>query len=64
MLQRLWIWLIFLCLKGGEFTMVMVCVSLIVNGRRTFDQIPVNLQDDVKADLKAMGLGTDGKPLA
>ncbi|MED1855979.1 CD1375 family protein [Brevibacillus reuszeri] len=43
--------------------MVTVCVSLIINGRRTFNQIPVNLQDDVKADLKAMGLGTDGKPL-
>ncbi|USG65148.1 CD1375 family protein [Brevibacillus ruminantium] len=44
--------------------MVTVCVSLIVNGRRTFEQIPLNLQDAVKADLEAMGLGTDGKPLA
>ncbi|WP_276517853.1 CD1375 family protein [Brevibacillus reuszeri] len=44
--------------------MVTVCVSLIVNNRRTFDQIPANLQDAVKADLAAMGLGTDGKPLA
>ncbi|KZE44542.1 hypothetical protein AV540_23965 [Brevibacillus parabrevis] len=67
MLQRLWIWLLFLCSlcsKGGENTMVMVCVSLIINNRRTFAQIPAGLQDEVKADLEAMGLGTDGKPLA
>ncbi|GED70928.1 hypothetical protein BRE01_46300 [Brevibacillus reuszeri] len=64
MLQRLWIWLIFLCLKGGEKTMVLVCVSLIINGRRTFDQIPANLKDAVQTDLESMGLGTDGKPLA
>ena len=44
--------------------MAMVCVSLIIHGRRTFDQIPANLQDAVKADLESMGLGTDGKPLA
>lgn len=64
MLQRLYIWLIFLCLKGGENTMVTVCVSLIINGRRTFEQIPVSLQDAVKTDLESLGLGTDGKPLA
>ncbi|MED4581892.1 CD1375 family protein [Brevibacillus choshinensis] len=43
--------------------MVTVCVSLIINGRRKFEQIPAGLQDAVKADLEAMGLGTDGKPL-
>ncbi|OUQ86277.1 hypothetical protein B5G50_22130 [Brevibacillus brevis] len=64
MLNRLWIWLLFLCLKGGERTMVAVCISLIINGRRTFAQIPVSLQDAVKADMEALGLGTDGKPLA
>ena len=64
MLQRLWIWLIFLCSKEGEDKMVMVCVSLIIHGRLTFDQIPANLKDAVQADLEAMGLGTDGKPLA
>ncbi|MBY0088198.1 hypothetical protein H7K37_24235 [Brevibacillus brevis] len=64
MLKRLWIWLLFLCLKGGEATMVTVCVSLIINGRRTFAQIPVSLQPDVKSDLEALGLGIDGKPLA
>ncbi|KMZ43996.1 MULTISPECIES: CD1375 family protein [Bacillales] len=64
MLKRLWVWLLFLCLKGGEETMVTVCVSLIINGRRTFAQIPVSLQPDVKSDLEALGLGIDGKPLA
>ncbi|WP_251251412.1 CD1375 family protein [Brevibacillus sp. MER 51] len=43
--------------------MVAVCISLIINGRRTFMQIPVSLQEAVKADMEAMGLGTDGKPL-
>ncbi|WP_276517808.1 CD1375 family protein [Brevibacillus reuszeri] len=44
--------------------MVLVCVSLIINGRRAFEQIPANLKDAVQADLESMGLGTDGKPLA
>lgn len=44
--------------------MVTVCVILIINGRRTFVQIPLCLQSDVKVDLEALGLGTDGKPLA
>ncbi|GIO05511.1 hypothetical protein J31TS6_15390 [Brevibacillus reuszeri] len=43
--------------------MILVCVSLIVNGSRTFDQIPANLKDTVQSDLESMGLGTDGKPL-
>ncbi|MGG4497689.1 CD1375 family protein [Brevibacillus reuszeri] len=43
--------------------MVLVCVSLIINGRRRFDQIPANLKDAVQSDLESMGLGTDGKPL-
>jgi hypothetical protein len=43
--------------------MVDVYVALIINGRRTFEQVPVILQPSVAAELAALGLGTDGKPL-
>ncbi|MEF2247756.1 CD1375 family protein [Paenibacillus sp. IITD108] len=42
---------------------VTVYVTLIIAGRRTYDQVPANLQADVQADLEAQGLGIDGKPL-
>ena len=61
LLFRLGIWLI--SLKGGD-TMVAIYVALIVAGRRTYESVPANLQTAVKADLEAIGLGTDGKPLA
>lgn len=44
--------------------MVDIYVALIINGRRTFAQVPLNLQPAVEAELTALGLGTDGKPLA
>ncbi|WP_164716712.1 CD1375 family protein [Paenibacillus whitsoniae] len=44
--------------------MVTVYVTLIVKGYKTFAQVPVNLQPDVKTELAALDLGTDGKPLA
>jgi len=50
--------------KGGDSVMVDIYVALIINGRRTFSQVPVSLQPAVKAELEALGLGTDGKPLA
>lgn len=43
--------------------MVVVYCTLIIAGRRSFEQVPVNLQPAVEAELFAMGLGTDGKPL-
>lgn len=43
--------------------MVYIYCSLIINGRRTFESVPVNLQPAVKEELFFMGLGTDGKPL-
>jgi dihydrofolate reductase len=42
--------------------MVAVYVTLIVYGRRTFDSVPDQLKEAVKADLFAMGLDTDGIP--
>ena len=42
---------------------VSVYVTLIVAGRRTFTQVPKNLQPAVKADLEAMGLDENGNPI-
>ena len=42
---------------------VSVYVTLIVAGRRTFAQVPKNLQPAVKADLEAMGLDENGNPI-
>lgn len=43
--------------------MVVVYCTLIIAGRRTFDQVPDNLKPAVEIELNAMGLGTDGKPI-
>ena len=42
---------------------VSVYVTLIVAGRRTFAQVPKNLQPAVKSDLEAMGLDENGNPI-
>lgn len=60
LLLNLGVWLI--SLKGGD-VMVAIYVALIAAGRRKYENIPSNLKDGVKADLEAIGLGTDGKPL-
>ena len=51
--------------KGEVFKMAMVTiyVTLIVAGRRTFNQVPKALKELVKADLEAMGLNEDGQPI-
>ncbi|WP_211753635.1 CD1375 family protein [Oceanobacillus limi] len=42
---------------------VTIFVSLIVAGRRTIDDVPSNLKEDVLADLESMGLDGYGQPL-
>ncbi|MGG1660827.1 hypothetical protein [Brevibacillus sp. NRS-1366] len=32
-----------------------------MNGQRTFERVPVNLQKAVESELEAAGLDTDGK---
>jgi hypothetical protein len=54
---------IYLKLSKGDTNMVYIYCSLIINNRRTFEQVPVNLQPAVEEELAIMGLGTDGKPL-
>lgn len=65
MITDLLLRLLFILPKGGVLKMaiVTVYVTLIIAGRRTYDQVPANLQADVQADLEAQGLGIDGKPL-
>lgn len=43
--------------------MVALYVALIINGRRTFNQVPMKFKDAVKADLEAIGLDIDGNPV-
>jgi hypothetical protein len=62
MFKRLMIGLILFIIQGG-ITLVTVYVTLIIKGYKTFSQVPVNLQPAVEAELLALGLGTDGKPL-
>lgn len=43
--------------------MVVVYVTLIINGRRTFDSVAPKLKEAVKAELEALGLNQDGEPV-
>ncbi len=49
-------------LVGGN-NMVALYVALIINGRRTFDQVPAKFKDAVRADLEALGLDENGYPV-
>ena len=49
-------------LVGGE-NMVALYVALIINGRRTFNQVPAKFKEAVKADLQALGLDENGYPI-
>lgn len=47
----------------GGINMVDLYVALIINGRRTFDQVPDRYKDAVRADLLALGLDENGNPI-
>ena len=47
----------------GGSNMVALYVALIINGRRTFSQVPVEFRDAVRADLEAIGLDENGNPV-
>ncbi len=49
-------------LIGGS-NMVALYVALIINGRRTFDQVPAKFKKAVKEDLAALGLDENGDPV-
>ena len=49
-------------LIGGN-KMVALYVALIINGRRTYTQVPAKFKDAVKADLEALGLDENGNPI-
>lgn len=43
--------------------MVALYVALIINGRRSFNQVPAKFKDAVKADLESLGLDENGNPV-
>lgn len=49
-------------LMGGN-NMIALYVALIINGRRTFDQVPNKFKEIVKTDLEALGLDENGNPV-
>lgn len=49
-------------LVGGK-NMVALYVALIINGRRTFDQVPEKFKKAVHDDLYALGLDDNGNPI-
>ena len=49
-------------LRGGV-PMVDVYVALIVKGRRTIEQVPSSLRQQVLDELAALGLDGSGNPL-
>lgn len=49
-------------LVGGD-NMVALYVALIINGRRTFDDVPKKFKEAVKMDLAALGLDENGNPV-
>lgn len=61
----------FICVfLRGEIDMVDMYVALVIAGRRTCNkenkkvkQVPANYRDLVLADLEAIGLDADGKPI-
>lgn len=52
-----------LIFEADDRMLVVVYVTLVIAGRRTFEAVPANLKPGVEAELAAMGVGTDGKPL-
>lgn len=63
--MRFLLWIMFKCKGGEEYmaSMIIVYITLIIAGRRTYENVPGILKDAVKIDMESMGLGTDGKPL-
>lgn len=43
--------------------MAYVFATLIINGRKTIDDVPAHLRADVEAILKAKGYSNDGAPI-
>ena len=43
--------------------MVMCYVTLIIEGKRTFESVPTKLKESVRQTLYDMGLDENGKPI-
>lgn len=55
--------IIFLLHIIGGIDMVALYVALIINGRRTYAQVPPKFKEAVKTDLDALGLDENGNPV-
>jgi hypothetical protein len=59
--------LLWILLRGGDHTMIMsmrdIYVGLIVNKKRTIEQIPASYRQAVLDDLEALGLDGYGNPI-
>lgn len=54
-----------LFLKGGDFmtSIAIIYATLIIDGAKTFNQVPTSLQADVKTYLASLGYNTDMTPI-
>jgi hypothetical protein len=57
-LKKLWhkVKVMYSIWKGGEKDMATVYVTLIINGYRTYDEVPAVLKPQVKEQLIVLGL--------
>lgn len=44
--------------------MAAIYAVLIINGRKTFDQVRDNLKEAVRAKINELGYGIDGNPIS
>lgn len=54
---------LYLMPRKWRLRMIDLYVALIINGRRTIDNVPARYKDAVLADLNALGLDGYGNPL-
>lgn len=55
--------LLFKLIFGGITIMVDLYVALILNKRRTIDQVPTQFKEPVLTDLNVLGLDGNGDPI-
>lgn len=55
--------IIFLLHLIGGIEMVALYIALIINGRRSFKQVPEKFKNAVREDLAALGLDEEGNPI-
>lgn len=54
---------VFISIMKGGVVLVDVYVALIVKGRRSLDQVPLSLKEQVSLELAALGLDGNGNAM-